>query len=102
MFMSEKTGGLEKLKYDFDTTNNCEVQLGDTWCRLTPREFRSCNRPRRISYLEEDKYIIKEYLGPIYYFGTNILVENTDKEGLIFIDGVDTRDSSTGKSYGRI
>lgn len=103
--MVEKQGQTEKLIYDFSTTACCEVQLpnGD-WCRITPREFRSCNRRRRLSYLDNDVYIIKEYNGDLYYFNTNILVNESDiiKEGIQFIGGVDLRNSSTGKSFGRI
>jgi hypothetical protein len=95
--MSEKKGNTEKLIYDFNTTECCEVQISNSqWCRVTPREFRSNSRPRRISE--------KTYDGPIYYYGTNQKVkpENIYKEGLLFIHEVDFRNSETKKPFGRL
>ena len=95
--MSEKTGNLEKLVYEFNTSECCEVQLPNgEWYRVTPREFRSNSRPRRVSE--------KTYDGPIYYYGTNQKVksENIYKEGLLFINEVDFRNSETKKPFGRV
>jgi hypothetical protein len=62
--MSEKTGNVEKLQYDFNTAECCEVQLENgEWYRVTPREFRSNSNPRRISG--------NEYNGPLYFYDTN-------------------------------
>jgi hypothetical protein len=99
--MSEKEGQTEKLIYDFNTANCCEVQLpNEEWYRVTPREFRSSSRPRRI--LKKQEY--EEYIGPIYYYGTNQKVKDNQiyKIGLLFINEIDTRNSSTNKKYGRI
>jgi len=47
--MSEKKGFTGQLFYDFNTAACLEVQLNDNWHRVTGREFRSFNLPRRIS-----------------------------------------------------
>jgi len=63
--MREKTGNLEKLKYDFNTASNLEsfIPNMDKWIRQTSREFRSSSYKRRING--------EEYFGPIYEYGTN-------------------------------
>jgi len=63
--MSEKTGNIEKLSYDFDTARNLEVFMPNlqNWYRVTSREFRSFNGKRRIQG--------SEYSGPVYLYGTN-------------------------------
>ena len=72
--MSEKTGNLVKMEYDFDTARNLEIYLPklDNWYRVTSREFRSFNGKRRI----QDK----EYNGNLYLFGTNKLTNGTQYE----------------------
>ena len=93
--MAEKQGQTEKLRYDFNSAACCEVQLPNgNWYRVTPREFRSCSRPRRISETI--------YNGPLYYYGTNKIVKNIYKEGLLFINEVDFRNSETKKPFGRV
>jgi hypothetical protein len=97
----EKQGQTEKLIYDFNTASCCEVQINnDEWCRVTPREFRSNSRPRRI--LKPDGW--EYYQGPIYFYNTNKKVKKDQiyKIGLLFINQIDTRNSVTGKTYGRI
>jgi hypothetical protein len=99
--MSEKQGQTEKLRYDFNTAQCCEVQLpNEEWYRVTPREFRSSSRPRRILKIQE----YEEYIGPIYFYDTNQKVKEDQiyKIGLLFINEIDTRNSSTNKKYGRI
>jgi hypothetical protein len=101
----EKQGQTEKLIYDFDTARSCEVQLpNEIWYRVTPREFRSYSRPRRIHELRGSEMVIQEYNGPIYFYNTNKIVKENQiyKTGLLFINEVDTRNSSTNKPYGRI
>lgn len=63
--MSEKTGNLEKLTYDFNTASNLEVWMPNLngWYRVTSREFRSFNGERRING--------EEYKGNIFHYGTN-------------------------------
>jgi hypothetical protein len=65
--MAKKT----KLKYDFNTTSNLEIQIpSGTWCRVTSSDFRSSGHPRRINN--------EPYDGLIYYKDTNIVVENPE------------------------
>jgi len=67
--MKEKTGNTEKLIYDFETAANLESFIPNLngWYRQTAREFRSSSYKRRINE--------KEYIGPIYKYGTNKLVK---------------------------
>ena len=54
----EKRGSTEKIKYDFDTAKNCQVELNGHFYRTTGREFRSWNGKRRIvSYLKNEEQI---------------------------------------------
>lgn len=79
--MSEKRGNTGKLIYDFNVADNLEVQIGDMWCRVTARDFRSFNGARRING--------KSYEGPIYLSNTNLIVENPTKQGLVFLNDID-------------
>lgn len=99
--MAEKQGQTEKLIYDFNTSNCCEIQIHDgEWCRVTPREFRSNSRPRRILKQHGFEY----YQGPIYFYNTNKIVKPDQiyKEGVLFINEIDTRNSTPNRAYGRI
>ena len=90
--MSEKKGFTGQLYYDFNTAACLEVQLNNNWYRVTGREFRSFNLPRRISEMIEDKYITKEYEGPVYLFMTNTKVKEKDlKPGLMCPNDIDPR-----------
>ncbi len=103
--MAEKQGQTEKLIYDFNTARSCEVQLPNgEWYRVTPREFRSNARPRRIQEIHGLELVAQEYNGPIYFYNTNKKVKEDQiyKNGLLFIHETDTRDSSTRKPYGRV
>lgn len=89
--MAEKRGETEKLQFDFNTAGVLEVfmQSLNGWYRTTAKEFRSFNGPRRISeptqiekgnvYVPMETY---EYYGPVYQFGTNIIVEYSDTGSL--------------------
>ena len=85
--MGEKRGNLEKLIYDFDTSNVCEVGTttddGIKWYRTTAKRFRSWDGPRRLTGPEKQpghgidafrniKMITTEYNGPLYLYETNI------------------------------
>lgn len=72
--MSEKTGDVIKLEYDFDTSKNLEVYMPNlkNWYRVTSREFRSFNGKRRINE--------QEFIGNLYKYGTNRLVNSKDYE----------------------
>lgn len=88
--MAEKRGETEKLKYDFNTAGCLEVQMkSGNWFRVTSREFRSFDGPRRIT---EQSYVVHgrvtdiplvqyEYKGPVYAYATNKRVrkENTQE-----------------------
>lgn len=58
-----------KIKYNFDTATNLEVQLSNKeWYRVTPCDFRSFHGGRRING--------ELYDGDIYYKQTNVIVDN--------------------------
>jgi hypothetical protein len=65
----------KQLCYPFNTIANLEVQIKETWYRVTPCDFRSFNGPRRINGLE--------YSGPIYYKKTNDVVKKDKLTPLI-------------------
>ena len=76
--MAEKRGETEKLRYDFNTSGLLEIYMNDNWYRVTGRDFRSFDGPRRITEptvveLGNVKVPMKtyEYWGPVYMFGTN-------------------------------
>ena len=83
--MSEKRGQTGKLTYDFNTAAHLEAQSSrGSWCRLTAREFRSWDGPRRITeYFIDSKTKQSyspgtlEYHGPIFVLMTNTQVEYT-------------------------
>jgi len=93
--MAEKRGDLIKLTYDFNSVRCCEVSFdGEKWARVTAREFRSFNGKRRILNVDNpSKAYYEEYLGPIYYYGTNRIAKKPEKMGTAFINGVDPRDA---------
>ena len=90
--MAEKTGDLEKLLYDFNTAGVLEIQMADEkWYRVIAPRFRSWDGPRRITepqYTERaNPYVpMRTYLyeGPVYIFGTNKKVKQTNS--LTFIE----------------
>ena len=93
--MAEKRGDLIKLTYDFNSVRCCEVSFdGEKWARVTAREFRSFNGKRRILNVDNpSKAYYEEYLGPIYYYGTNRIAKKPEKMGTAFLNGVDPRDA---------
>lgn len=104
--MSEKKGNTGKLKYPFNTAGCLEVQLPNMkWYRVTCNDFRSYTYPRRISEYKEKEYVTEEYIGPVYLFGTNTIVdlEKTDRRGLIFPNDVDPRQQiKDTRPFGRL
>ena len=92
--MAEKRGDLVKLVYDFNSARCCEVSFdGKMWARVTAREFRSFNGKRRILNVENpSKPYYEEYLGPIYYYGTNRINKKPKKQGLVFLQNKDPRE----------
>lgn len=90
--MAEKRGETEKLKYDFNTAGCLEVEVEEgKWYRVTCREFRSFDGPRRIS---EAEYVelgrvngipMRQYAytGPLYAYGTNKRVRKTNNRQFV-------------------
>lgn len=94
-----KVQSSSKLKFDFNEAACLEVEYKPgKWARVTPNEFRSYNKPRRISYNE--KY--EEYCGPIYLFGTNIILKEPQTQGIQFVDNIDPRTQCSSKINGRV
>lgn len=82
--MGEKKGKTVKLVYPFNSAACLEIQLPNgKWYRVTPNEFRSFNSPRKISHVL--------YEGPVYLFGTNIIVDDPVAPGIQYANGVDPR-----------
>lgn len=90
--MSEKRGNTEKLLFPFNTAGVLEISSdNEKWYRVTSGRFRSWDGPRRITeptYAEKGNPHVpmRTYLyeGPIYIFGTNKRVKQTNS--LTFIE----------------
>ena len=92
--MSEKRGNTVKLENDFNTAGVLEVCIKNNWYRVTSKDFRSFDGPRRItepinqpgknikSY-NDIKFKTYEYSGPLYMHGSNILVTPTNNETIV-------------------
>jgi len=88
--MGEKRGDIGKLKYDFETTAVCEVEMEENkWYRVTAKTFRSFDGPRRLTFplqqpgigmrnSQDLEFITEEYFGPVYMMGTNLQVPFTN------------------------
>lgn len=88
--MAEK-GGLEtqNLINEFNTAGCLEIFMKDEWRRVTSKDFRAFNGPRRITqpqYTElgnvDVPMMTYEYFGPVYTWGTNNLVGYSDTGSL--------------------
>ena len=102
--MSEKKGSTVKLVYPFNTAGCLEVQLPNgNWYRITCKEFRSYTYPRRISQNKGKEYVTEIYEGPVYLYGTNIVInlDKIEKEGLLFPYDVDPRKIKDTRAFGR-
>jgi|688.fasta_scaffold930456_2 hypothetical protein len=93
--MAEKKGNLIKLVYEFNSARCCEVSFdNEKWARVTAREFRSWNGKRRILNVDNpNKPYYEEYMGPVYYYGTNFINKKSEEYGLVFIENKDPRDA---------
>lgn len=82
------------LKYDFEPYRCCEVKMGESWFRVTARQFRSFDGLRRIStgIDNNNQLIYKNYEGPIYIFKTNTIVESKGSNNFVYSDEGDPRD----------
>ena len=68
----EKKGYTEKLEYNFNTVYSTEVESNGEFYRTTCNEFRSWGGNRRILNVKDrTNPVYEEYLGPVYYFGSN-------------------------------
>ena len=71
----EKKGYTEKLEYNFNTVYSTEVENNGEFYRTTCNEFRSWGGNRRILNVKDrTNPVYEEYLGPVYYFGSNKIV----------------------------
>ena len=88
--MAEKRGQTVKLIYDFPTQLSTEIGYEDGfWTRVTCNRFRSYNGPRRILHLtDEGKGEYKEYIGPVYYFDSNIPLKDKTKKGFVYLHDI--------------
>lgn len=71
-----KRGYTRKLIYEFNSGGNCEVKIKNRWYRVTASYFRSFNGDRRVND--------EPYLGPVYYYNTNIEIEKNNSEEICF------------------
>lgn len=84
--MSEKRGlEQQNLINEFNTAGCLEIFCNDIWTRVTSKDFRAFNGPRRITEPSETilgkvdvDLITYEYYGPVYTWGTNNLVDYSD------------------------
>jgi hypothetical protein len=96
--MGEKKGFTGKLEYDFPTEKSTEVLIEDIgWLRVTCREFRSHNSPRRIIYWQKGQQVIEDYKGPVYLFMTNKIIDNPTEPGIQYVDNI--RPESKPRKY---
>jgi hypothetical protein len=91
--MAEKRGNTGKLHYDFNQSGNLEVEMDGVWYRVTPRDFRSFNGVRRI--------FDELYCGPVYLYGTNQVIEASNKIGIAHVDNTDPRHELNKRHYER-
>lgn len=91
--MGEKKGFTGRLECPFNQDGSLEILTKkDKWSRVTSREFRSYDGPRRIY---QPNYVVRghanldvemeyvNYYGPIYEYGTNTQVPFKDSRSLI-------------------
>lgn len=88
--MAEKRGlEQQNLKNEFNTAGCLEIFMNDKWVRVTSKDFRAFNGPRKITepqYTEmgnvDVPMVTYEYYGPVYTWGTNNLVDYSDTGSL--------------------
>jgi hypothetical protein len=91
----EKKGSTEKLRYDFNESRCCEIWSDklNRYVRITSREFRSFGGKRRILNFDlKNTPLYEEYIGPVYWFGTNKKIPSElIKPEIMFINNKDLR-----------
>ena len=88
--MAEKQGLLDQtLKNDYNTAGVLEVFMNEKWYRVTSKDFRSFNGPRRItepSKIEHRNPWVYmrtyEYYGPVFEWGSNTVIDFSDTGSL--------------------
>ena len=91
---AEKRGHTLKLEHNFNTAGVLEVCIKDNWYRVTSRDFRSFDGPRRITEpinqpgqgikgFFDIEFETKDYFGPVYMHGTNNTVTPKNLETVI-------------------
>lgn len=90
--MAEKRGlETQNLINEFNTAGCLEVFIPEKndWYRVTSKDFRAFNGPRRITEPTETKrgttnveMTTYEYYGPVYQWGTNTVVDFSDTGSL--------------------
>lgn len=88
--MAEKRGlEQQNLKNEFNTAGCLEIFMNDKWVRVTSKDFRAFNGPRRITEPQftelgnvDVPMMTYEYFGPVYTWGTNNLVGFSDTGSL--------------------
>lgn len=74
-----------KLKYDFPTQLSTEIFKNEDWQRVTCKDFRSFNGPRRILKFDTDgTSFYEDYNGPIYLYETNYVLKDLSKIGMVY------------------
>jgi hypothetical protein len=74
-----------KLKYDFPTQLSTEIFRQNSWHRVTCKEFRSFNGPRRIlKFKPSGESFYEEYEGLVYLYETNHVLKDMSKEGMVY------------------
>ena len=91
--MGEKRGNTNKMRYDFNSARCLEVELNNTFYRVTPNEFRSFGGNRRILNVDDTTNVFYEdYEGPVYYLGSNKVVpQNLLEPRVMFLGDHDPR-----------
>ena len=101
--MAEKTGNIIKLIYNFDSSRSCEIEYQpNKWVRVTEREFRSFGGGRRILNIDDPQNsYYEDYNGIVYFFNTNLPVNQPIKSIIYFPDEIDPRDQYRKKGKWR-
>lgn len=84
--MAEKRGlEQQSLINEYNTAGVLEIFFNEKWTRVTTKDFRAFNGPRRITeptYAELGNVVVPmrtyEYHGPVYTWGTNNVVDFSD------------------------
>ena len=84
--MAEKRGLEQQSRInEYNTAGVLEIFFKEKWTRVTTKDFRAFNGPRRISEpttIELGNVVVPmrtyEYYGPVYIWGTNTIADFSD------------------------